>query len=187
MNVKPLAFILLLLLLAGCQDAVPRWPVEEKGGSFLKVSAERNRKLLEEEMLFLEELLAKDSLRTYTTSASGTKYYFETKAPETEPIAAPDDLVTLQYNLMTWGGDTIYSREEIGLLKYKVDKQELFPGMRSSVKLLRQGESAVFWFPSSLGYGYHGDQDRIGPNLPLKSQVWILDIEKSKDSLPLKP
>ncbi len=187
MNAKYLAFILILLFLSGCQDAVPRWPVEEKGGSFLKVSAERNRKLLEEEMLFLGELLDKDSLRTYSTSASGTKYYFENKVPETEPIAEPDDLVTLQYNVMSWGGDTIYSREEIGLLKYKVDKQELFPGMRSSVKLLRRGESAVFWYPSSLGYGYHGDQDRIGPNLPLKSQVWILDIEKSTDSLPLKP
>lgn len=179
--------IVFLLLLTSCQEAVPRWPVEEKGGSFLKVSAERNRKLLEQEMHLLEELLLKDSLNVYQTSSSGTKYYFETKADENAPMAEPDDLVTLQYNLLTWGGDTIYSREEIGLLKYKVDKQELFPGMRSSVKLLREGESAVFWYPSSLGYGYHGDQDRIGANLPLKSQVWILEVEKSKDSLPVKP
>ncbi|HSR61466.1 MAG TPA: FKBP-type peptidyl-prolyl cis-trans isomerase, partial [Robiginitalea sp.] len=99
----------------------------------------------------------------------------------------PDDLVTLRYNLTTWNNDTLYREAEIGTLRYKVDKQELFPGLRNSVKLLQEGETAVFLFPSSLGYGYHGDNDRIGPNLPLKSRITLLKIEKNTDTIPFNP
>ena len=176
-----------LALAISCQEAEPRWPVEVKGGSFLKLSAERNRKLLEEEVQLLEQMIRADSLHEYLSSASGSRYYYETRMPGEGYLPQTDDLVTLQYNLLNWSGDTIYNREEIGILKYKVDKQELFPGMRSSVKLLQKGESAVFWFPSSLAFGYHGDQERIGPNIPVRSQVWILDIEKSEDFINPNP
>lgn len=178
-----LLFLMVLMTVVSCKDAEPRWPVEVKGGSFLKLSAERNRKLLEEEVKLLEQMIQADSLHEYLSSASGSRYYYESRMPGDGYRPKTDDLVTLQYNLLNWSGDTIYSRDEIGVLKYKVDKQELFPGLRSSVKLLQKEESAVFWFPSSLAFGYHGDQERIGPNIPVRSQVWILDIEKSQDTI----
>ena len=73
--------------------------------------------------------------------------------------------------------------QEVGLSKYKVDKQELFPGLRNSVKLLKENETATFLFPSSLGYGYPGDGDKIGINMPLKSTIAVVKIEKQNDSL----
>lgn len=130
-------------------------------------------------------MIQADSLHSYESSASGSRYYYETRLSGDGYRPMPDDLVTLQYNILNWAGDTIYNRQEIGTLKYKVDKQELFPGLRNSVKLLKEGESAVFWFPSSLAFGYYGDQDRIGPNIPVQSQIWILDIQKNQE--PNKP
>jgi FKBP-type peptidyl-prolyl cis-trans isomerase len=64
-----------------------------------------------------------------------------------------------------------------------VDKQNLFPGLRNSIKLLREGETATFLFPSSMAFGYHGDNNKIGTNIPLKSTITLLKIEKQKDSI----
>ncbi len=175
------------LILLGCRENEARWPVEVKGGSFLSQSAERNIRLLQQEEALMERLIAGDSAHSYLASSSGSKYYYLQRNPEEGYLPRTDDLVTLSYDVLSWGNDTIYSRPEIGTLRYKVDKQELFPGLRNSVKLLQEGESAVFYFPSSLAYGYHGDNDRIGPNIPIKVRLDILSIEKQSDSLASNP
>lgn len=173
---KVLNLVFLLLWMAACQEPQPRRPLEVRSGNFLKTSAERNKRLLDKETALMQELAQKDSTHTYQSSASGFMYTYEKKASETERLAAPGDLVTLTYNIRTWDEDTLYRRDEIGTLEYLVDKEELFPGMRYSVKVLKEGESATFLYPSSLGYGYHGDDARIGPNTPLKCTLEIFKI-----------
>lgn len=184
---RALTTVFIVALAVSCRTPEARWPIEAKSGSFLKLSAERNRRLLLQEEALMARLVAADSAHAYLVSASGTHYYYETRAETAGYTPQPDDLVTLRYDLTTWNNDTLYSQDEIGTLRYKVDKQELFPGLRNSVKLLQEGETAVFLFPSSLGYGYHGDNDRIGPNLPLKSRLTLLKIEKNTDTLPSNP
>jgi len=174
---KVLSFVFLTLLLTSCQEPQPRRPLEVRSGSFLKESAERNKRLLEQETTLMQELAQKDSLHTYQSSASGFLYAYEKRVQEAGGLAAAGDLVTMTYDIRTWNEDTLYHREEIGIRKYLVDKEDLFPGMRYSVKLLKEGESATFLYPSSLGYGYHGDDDRIGPNTPLKCTLEIFKIE----------
>ena len=179
--------LILITLLTGCEEPAPRWPVKEKGADFLKQSAERNRRLLEQEQSLLDTLVSRDTLHTYIRSESGSRYYYLVKAASAGYTPEPEDWVTLQYDLATWTGDTLYSADQIGTVRYKVDKQELFPGLRHSVKLLQAGESAVFYFPSSLAFGYHGDEDRIGPNLPVRSTLTLLTIEKNTDSVGINP
>jgi gliding motility-associated peptidyl-prolyl isomerase len=179
---KVFSLILLMFVVTSCQEPQPRRPLEVRSGSFLKASAERNKRLLEQETALMQELAQKDSLRTYQSSASGFLYAYEKRVPGDGVLAAAGDLVTLTYNIRTWNEDTLYRQEEIGVLKYLVDKEELFPGMRYSVKLLKEGEAATFLYPSSLGYGYHGDDDRIGPNTPLKCTLEIFKIEPETQS-----
>lgn len=50
-------------------------------------------------------------------------------------------------------------------------------------KLLKEKETATFLFPSSLAFGYHGDNDKIGANIPLKTTISILEIKKQNDSI----
>lgn len=182
-----LALIALLVTAMGCGEPEVRWPVSRQGGSFLKLSAERNKRLLEREQALLDQIIEADSQHTWQTSESGSRYYYLQQVPGDGYTPRPDDLVTLTYDIRTWDNDTIYRETEIGLVRYKVDKQELFPGLRNSVKLLQEGESAVFYFPSSLAFGYHGDQERIGPNLPVQSTLTIIEIEKQSDSLSSNP
>ena len=179
---RKVLLILLVFSLASCGSPEPRRPVKVKSGSF-NASVERSKKLLTLEEGMMNTIMAKDSLREYEHSAAGAWYYYEQKKKSDAYTPQPDDLVTLTYNVMSFSNDTIYSGEEIGILKYKVDKQELFPGLRNSIKLLKEMETATFLFPSSLAYGYHGDNNKIGINVPIKSTITLLKIEKQQDSI----
>jgi gliding motility-associated peptidyl-prolyl isomerase len=179
---RKVLLILLVFSLASCGSPEPRRPVKVKSGSF-NASVKRSKKLLTLEEGMMNTIMAKDSLREYEHSAAGAWYYYEQKNEATAYTPKPDDLVTLTYNIMSFSNDTIYSGEEIGILKYKVDKQELFPGLRNSIKLLKEMETATFLFPSSLAYGYHGDNNKIGINFPIKSTITLLKIEKQQDSI----
>lgn len=175
--------LLLLVVLAGCEGPEPRKPVKVKSGSFIKESVERNKLLLAEEEKMIQDIIIKDSLHTYIASADGSWYYFENKNEEPSVTAQTDDLITFTYNMLSLENDTIYSEEELGIQKYKVDKQDLFPGLRSSLKLLAEGEKATFLFPSSMVYGYMGDKNKIGINVPIKSTITVLKIDQQNKEL----
>jgi gliding motility-associated peptidyl-prolyl isomerase len=148
----------------------------------MKTSEERSKKLLAEEEEIIKDLISNDSLNTYYHSANGSWYFYNQKIDADTPTPKPDDLVTMTYNILSFSNDTIYSADEIGIVTYKVDKQELFPGLRHSIKLLKENETATFLFPSSLAYGYHGDNNKIGTNVPLKSTISIIKLEQ-QDSI----
>ena len=168
------------LLLTNCGQPEPRRPIQQKTGKYFGANMARNKDLLVQEEKLMKAIIAKDSLRHYEPTASGSWFYYVKKNDTATYLPKPNDLVTLTYSIMGFDNDTIYSGEEIGIKKYKVDMEELFPGLRYSVKLLKEGEIATFLFPSSLGYGYQGDANKIGVNVPLKCTLTILRIEKEE-------
>ncbi|WP_405381641.1 gliding motility-associated peptidyl-prolyl isomerase GldI [Maribacter sp. LLG6340-A2] len=174
--------VLLLALTCGCNGPEPRKPVQTKTGSFFKASVERSRKLLEQEEKKIQQIITNDSLKHYTHSASGSWYTYLAVNDSTNYTPQTDDIVVLNYDILTLDNDTIYSKQDIGVVTYKVDKQELFLGLRNAVKLLKENERATFLFPSSLAFGYHGDENKIGSNVPIKSTITILQIEKQQEN-----
>ncbi len=179
---KYFSFLILLVGLISCQGPNPRKPVKVNTGSSFKASIERTRALLKEEEKMIQEIIAIDSVHDYLQSATGSWYYYNVKN-EVSTNLEPNDLVTLTYNIVTLSNDTLYKMKDIGIRKFKADKLDLFPGLRNSVPLLKENETATFLFPSSLAYGYHGDNNKIDINIPLKSTLTILKIEKQQDSL----
>ncbi|MFS4456652.1 gliding motility-associated peptidyl-prolyl isomerase GldI [Maribacter sp. 2304DJ31-5] len=171
---------LLILNLWNCNGPEPRRPVRTKSGSFFKESIERSKRLLEAEEKKIQEIVRLDSLKDYTHSSTGSWYHYHTVNETATYTPKTGDLVIMDYNILTLDNDTIYSKETIGIVNYKVDRQELFQGLREAVKLLKEGEKATFLFPSSMAYGYHGDNNKIGGNVPLKSTISILKIEKQE-------
>lgn len=176
-------YICMLALLTNCGGPEPRKPVKVKTGSFIKKSVERNKLLLQEEEKLLHSIMTADSANHYMDTDFGAWYYYNTQNQSEAYLPVEDDRLTMVYNIIGLENDTIYSEEEIGTVYYRVDREELFPGLRMAVKLLKKGETATFLFPSYLAYGYHGDNNKIGPNVPVKSTISILNIEQSKDSI----
>lgn len=175
--------ILAGIILLSCGEPEPRKPIQQKTTSFIKESAERSKRLLALEEKAIKEVIQKDSLHTYNTSTSGFWYFYETKKDSIAYSPQTDDVVFLTYNIMSFSGDTIYKRKNIGLVQHAVDKSQLFPGLRNAIKLLKEGEQATFLFPSSQAYGYKGDNDKIGPNMPVKSSITLIEIKKDSTNL----
>ena len=179
---RRIPILLVLLSVMACQEQVPRKPIKVNSGSFIKESVERNKKLLAAEEEMIQDIIRKDSLKNYIATADGSWYCYDLSNEVSSYTAQPDDLVRFTYALLTLENDTIYSENEIGLQTYKVDKQGLFPGLRNSIKLLKEGEKATFLFPSSLGYGYLGDKNKIGVNVPLKAVITVLEIDPEEEN-----
>ncbi|NND16456.1 MAG: gliding motility-associated peptidyl-prolyl isomerase GldI [Eudoraea sp.] len=178
-------FLILLLggLILSCEGPEPRRPVQGKTDTFIEKSVVRNRQLLASEEATIKQLIERDTLHEYFQSGSGSWFYYETQNPLDSLGIAPDDRVTFTYTLASLEEEPIYSQDEIGVLSVHVDKDELFPGLREALKVLRNREEATFLFPSAMGYGYPGDQNKIGTNVPLRCRITIINVEKSKDSI----
>lgn len=180
---KKLQLLIVFLLLGSCKEPEARRPVQVKSGSFIKASVERSKKILDFETSLIEKLIEQDSLNSYYTSNAGFWYTYEAKQDSTGYLPKTNDVVVLTYNIMSLAGDTIYSIEDIGFVEHAVDKSQLFPGLRNAVKLLQKEEAATFIFPSGQAYGYKGDNDKIGPNTPIKSSVNLLEIKRDSSNL----
>ena len=181
---KIVVFIICMVFCMGCKDPDPRRPISVKSGSFTKTSVERNKKILKQEESLFKKLITKDTANQYLRSSNGYWYFYNKKADSTAYQLRIDDLVKITYDLRNISNDTIYTQNNIGELTVKVDKEELFPGLRTGIKLMREGEIVTFLFPSSMAYGYHGDTNKIGVNVPLVSTVKIVEvIERSQDTI----
>ena len=183
---KTYLFLIFFGLLLACGGPEPRKPVEVRSGSFMEESVARSRELLAREESLIREIIRQDSIHDYQSSAAGSWYYYHEKNDTATYTPKAGDLVTIRFDILSLSNDTIYRADEIGDLEYLVDKEDrdmLFPGLRSSVKMLKEAETATFLFPSSLAYGYPGDKARIGANIPLKSTITILEIQKQQDSV----
>ena len=180
---RTILILLLAFTVANCGGPEPRRPVEVKSGSFYKESIERNKQLVAQEEQLIQQIMAKDTLHEYLANPNGFWYYFESKNDTATYSPKTGDQILFTYNLMTLDNDTIYTAEEMGPTSYVIDKQQLFPGLQNAVKLLKINEKATFVFPSLQAYGYQGDNNAIGPKIPLKSSVELHTIIISNDSL----
>jgi hypothetical protein len=80
-------------------------------------------------------------------------------------------VVFFDYEIKDLKGSIIYSELELRPQIYYVDKQDIMMGLRG-IKLMHKMKSN-FSFPSHMGFGYHGDNKRIGTNQPLICTVTL--------------
>ncbi|GER58989.1 gliding motility-associated peptidyl-prolyl isomerase GldI [Patiriisocius marinus] len=185
MNKVAALFLMFSMFILGCTTPEARKPVKQNSGSFISASAERNKKLFEEEKEIIEAIIKADSNATYITSESGFWYNYQVK--DTTALSqkpSHGDLITFTYNVKDLEGNTILSKEENGLINYRVDlsNQELISGIRDGIKLLEVGETATFLFPSYKAYGYYGIEKKLGTNVPIASTVTLLSITQTEEN-----
>lgn len=171
-----LFFYICIIALAGCKEPEARRPLQVKTKTFFDESVARNQRLLALETESIKKFIARDTLHTYRPSASGFWYAYRVRDSVNTYTPGTDDLVLITYDIRTLYNDTLYSEKQIGKVHLKIDREIIFPGLNKGIKLMKKGETVTFLFPSFLAYGYHGDERKIGVNMPLISTVTLLDI-----------
>lgn len=179
---RAILFILVLTLgVSSCKSPEARRPISQKSGSFIKISAERNKKLNSEELGQIQNIIKKDTSKTYIASESGFFYYYNTKIEKDTITPEFGDIVNFDYDVKDFNGNDIYSDEEIHPRDYAMDQEEIFTGLREGLKLMKPGETVTFLFPSQKAYGYYGDKNKIGTNTPVICEVTVNSIIQNQN------
>ncbi|GAA4269884.1 gliding motility-associated peptidyl-prolyl isomerase GldI [Hyunsoonleella aestuarii] len=180
---KLIIIALLALSFVSCKTPEARKPVTVKTGSFIDDSVERNIKLNAQEKTSIVKVMEEQPEIEYIASESGFWYYYNTKS-EIDSLSTPvfGDVIDYNYNVKSLNGTLVYSKEDLQTQRYVMDKQELFTGLREGLKLMKTGETVTFLFPSQKAYGYYGDQNKIGSNMPLICEVTVLSITENQSN-----
>lgn len=179
---RAILYILVLSFgLSSCKSPEARRPISQKTGSFIKISAERNKKLNTEELAQIQNIIEKDTSKTYIASESGFFYYYNTKVEKDTITPTFGDIVNFDYDVKDLNGNDIYSDNEIHPRDYAMDQEEIFTGLREGLKLMKPGETVTFLFPSQKAYGYYGDKNKIGTNTPVICEVTVNSIIQNQN------
>ena len=168
-------------LLAGCSQQQARRPVSQASGTFMKESAERNKKLIAGEESIIDSIIKSNPSVKYIASDKGYWYHYETENTQDTITPKRGDVAFFDYEVKDLKGNVIYSEVELRPQVYYVDKQNIMMGLRYGIKLMNEGETVTFLFPSHMGYGYHGDNKKIGTNEPLICTVTLNDIKPENE------
>ena len=169
----------LLVVLSACflwsceQNQEAHRPLSQASGSFMKKSIERNKKLVASEEDRIQAVIKKNAGIEFLASKKGYWYHFSKRNMQDTLTPKKGDVAFYDYEVKDLKGNIIYTKEETQPQTYYVDKQSIMMGLRDGIKLMRKKETFVFLFPSHMGYGYHGDNKKIGTNIPLLCTVTL--------------
>lgn len=174
-----LHILCLCAIAVSCKTPEARKPISVKSGSFINESINRNKQLASKEESKIKQIINSDTTHNYLTSETGFWYYYNLKDSIPTGITPKyGDLVNFDYTVRDLDGGIIYTQKELKTVSYLIDKEELFLGLREGLKLMKEGEVVTFLFPSYHAYGYYGDDNKIGTNIPLIAEVTLNKITK---------
>ncbi len=169
--------LLLIIILTSCSEPEARRPVTFSKTYTLASTTEEFKNLNKIEEVKIQNYIKKDSLQEYISSANGYWFHYllkkegETKTPQKE------DVVEISYEILDLNNNVIYSKEEIGIKEYKVDKEDFIPALQLGIKKMKKGETIKFVIPSFNAFGIVGDNHKIGINQSIISIVTLINIK----------
>lgn len=181
-NIRIIIPVALAVLVSSCSQQQARRPLTQTSGKFMKESMNRNIKLIANEEALIDSVIQKNPERKYIATPKGYWYYYETENTKDTLTPKRGDVAFFDYEITDLKGNLIYSEVELKPQTYLVDKQNILMGLRDGIKLMHKNEKVSFLFPSHLGHGYRGDNDRIPPNLPLIVTVSLRDFKPEAEA-----
>ena len=174
-NGKLLTIVFIALIVASSckQHQEARRPISQASGSFMKRSVERNKKLITGEEGQIDSIIKSNPKIKYFASKKGYWYTYEIENKLDTLTPKKGDVAFFDYEIKDLNGNVIYSELELRPQTYLVDKQNIMMGLRDGIKLMHKNEKVNFLFPSHMGFGYHGDNKKIGTNQPLLCTVTL--------------
>jgi len=166
--------LLFTVLLSSCkQHEEARRPLSRVSGTFMKKSADRNKKLVANEEEVIKKIIKSNPKVKYYATRKGYWFSYDEKNPTETQTPKKGDIAYFNLEIKDIQGNVIYSEADLGPQTYYVDKQDIMMGLRDGIKYMHKNETVTFLFPSHIAYGYHGDNKKIGPNESLMCTVTL--------------
>lgn len=163
---------MLLLAFVSCGEK-PQKQAETLSKSEMKSSMEKaNRYLLNEEETDIENYIKRHGL-AMTSTGTGLRYQILKHGSEQK--IGKGERVTLEYELHSIAGDLIYSSENEGVKDFVVGEGAVESGLDEAMTYLHRGDVAKLIIPFHLGFGLHGDDNRIPEYATLVYTIKIID------------
>jgi gliding motility-associated peptidyl-prolyl isomerase len=148
---------------------------ENERGKFMELSQNYNKQILEEDTELIEDYI-ETSGQDFTQTSYG--FWISNSGKASESMAKSGDYIKFEYEVSDFDGNTVYSKEEIGVQQIYLGKTHLPRGLHTTLQLIEEGDSATALYPSFLAYGGYGDRNKVGGYVPLIFNVKIIDIKK---------
>ena len=181
---KIMMLFLVFMTFLSCKQQQARMPVSRSSGTFMKESAERNKKLIAGEEGKIDSIIKSNPKVKYIASKKGYWYRYEIKNEKDTLRPKKGDVAQFDYEILDLKGNVLYSEVELRPQTYIVDKQNIMMGLRDGIKLMHKNEKVTFLFPSHMAYGYRGDTKRIKTNQPIMVTVMLNDFKKEEKTAP---
>jgi len=122
----------------------------------------------------IESYIKQHQLKMQTTG-TGLRYLIAKKNPTGKTIVTTD-IVKLNYKVYLLDGTLCYSSDKKGAKKVKIDFDNIETGLHQGLKLMKEGEKAIFILPSHLAHGLTGDNDKIPPKASVVYEIEVMRV-----------
>ena len=137
------------------QHQEARRPLSQKSGTFMKKSAERNKKLIAGEEGQIDSLIKSNTKIKYLASTKGYWYTYVVQNTLDTLTPKKGDVAFFNYEIKDLKGNIIYSELELRPQVYYVDKQNISNMQNNNVRqcLSEQGRNCVKACHAEAGKG----------------------------------
>lgn len=94
--------------------------------------------------------------------------------------AESGDSVDVTMKITLLDGSTCYKTDSLEYDQFLIDRSQVESGIQEGIKLMREGEKAVFILPSNLAHGLLGDFETIPPMSPIVVNLELIKVIKNK-------
>ncbi len=179
---KLITISVLLLAFISCKSPEARKPVSVKTGTFMDASVVRNKALHEQQKQLFENYMTERPEKEFIASSNGFWYAYNSEKSIDTTTVQFGDVINFDFDIKRINGEVVYSKEELKTRNYSMDQEKLFSGLREGLKLMKKGETMTFLFPSQKAFGYYGDNNKIGTNVPIICKVTVNSITKNESN-----
>ena len=171
--------LLLSVLLISCgdnrqQQMVHKVEIDEAKAKEQLINVQKPSQVMEKDII--DSYVKQHQLQMQTTG-SGLRYAIVKENKKGKQIVSTN-VVKVKYKVKLLDGTLCYSSDKDGPKTFKVDMDNVEDGIHQGVKLMREGEKAIFILPSHLAHGLTGDNNMIPPKASVYYEVEVLSVRE---------
>lgn len=135
-----------------------------------------NKNTIRNEDQEINDYIKRHYYQNMKKSGTGLRYMIYEKGKGRKKVEN-NAVVKINYTVGFLNGNACYSSSIDGPLIFQIGKAQVESGLEEGVKMLKEGDKAIFIIPYMMAYGMIGDGDRIPAGATLVYNVELIEIK----------